>query len=128
MKRLFIIFLMTIVSMGAFAKSPHFSVEEFFDGRYNKEKTVRISISRDNEIYYRGFQVTGNSALVKKISEVIAKDATLAKRYTEQTGAGGKSILIVFTNNGETIYIGLQQDPTEKNAYLFIKGPTNAFK
>lgn len=128
MKRLLIIFLMAIIGMMAYAKPPKLSVDQFFDGRYNKEKSVRISISRDNDIYYRGFQVTGNPVLIEKISELIAKDATLAKKYSEQVGAGGKSILVVITNNGENIYVGLQQDPTGKNAYLFIKGPTNAFK
>lgn len=128
MKRLLIIFSFVFVALIANARPPQISVAQFFDGRYNKEKTVRTSVSRENGIYYRGLQVTNNPAIVRQISATLAKDASKATKYLEQTGEGGKSVWIKITNNGATIDIGLQQAPSGKNAYLFIKGPEQAFK
>lgn len=110
------------------AKSPQISVEQFFDGRYNKEKTVSTFISKDSGTYYRMLQVTNNPSIVKKIAETLAKDKAKTTRYFEQTGEGGKSTLVKIQNNGETIDIGFQQDPSGKSATLFIKGPEKAFK
>lgn len=128
MKRLLIIFSMAIVALLANAKPPQIAVEQFFDGRYNKEKSVRTTIAKRDGIYYRGLHVTENQAIVEKISETIAKDATNATKYLEQTGEGGKSVWIKITNNGETIDIGLQQAPSGNTAYLMIRGPEKAFK
>lgn len=128
MRRLLIILSMTLVVLLANAKPPQIFVEQFFDGRYNKEKSVRTSISKENGIYYRGLQVTDNPAIVKKISETIEKDGSNATKYFQQTGEGGTSVWIKMTNNNETIDIGLQQAPSGNNAYLFIKGPEKAFK
>lgn len=128
MKRLLIIFITTIVALMANAKPPQISVEQFFDGRYNKEKTVSTFFSKDNGMYYRMLQIKDNPAIVKKVAETLLKDRTKATRYFEQTGEGGKSTIVKFTNNGETIDIGFQQDPTGKSATLFIKGSEKAFK
>ncbi len=128
MKRRLIIFSMTIVALIANANPPHISVEQFFDGRYNKEKTVSIFISKDNGIFYRMLQIKDNPAIVKKIDETLTKDRTKATKYFEQIGEGGKSTIVKITNNGETIYIGFQQDPSGKSATLFIKGSEKAFK
>ncbi len=128
MKRLLIIFSLTIVALMANAKSPQISVEQFFDGRYNKEKTVSTSISKDNGAYFRILHVTNNPAIVKKIAETLTKDRAKATKYFEQTGEGGKSTIVKITNNGETIDIGFQQDPSGKSATLFIKGSEKAFK
>ena len=64
MKRLFFIFLTTIVALMANAKAPQISVEQFFDGRYNKEKTVSTFISKENGTFYRMLQVTNNPDIV----------------------------------------------------------------
>lgn len=128
MKRLLIIFLTTIVALMASAKAPQISVEQFFDGRYNKEKTVSTFFSKDNGSYFRMLQVNNNPEIVKIIDETLAKDKANTSRYFEQTGEGGKSIIVKIINNGETIDIGFQQDPSGKSATLFIKGPEKAFK
>lgn len=128
MKRLLIILAFAIVSLMASAKAPQISVEQFFDGRYNKEKTVSTFFSKDNGNYFRILHVTDNPAIVKKIDETITKDRAKATKYFEQTGEGGKSTIVKITNNGETIDIGFQQDPSGKSATLFIKGPEKAFK
>lgn len=128
MKRLLIIFAMITVAMAVNAKAPHISVEQFFDGRYNKEKTVSTFISKDNGSYYRMLRVKDNAAIVNKIAETLAKDKTKTSRYFEQTGEGGTSIIMKINNNGETIDIGFQQAPSGNSATLFIKGPENAFK
>lgn len=128
MKRFLILFLTTIVALIANAKAPQISVEQLFDGRYNKEKTVSTFISKDNGTYFRMLQVNNNPAVVKKIGETLAKDRAKTSRYFEQTGEGGKSTIIKIINNGETIDIGFQQDPSGKSATLFIKGPDKAFK
>ncbi len=128
MKRFVIIFSLALVSLIANAKSPQILVEQLFDGRYNQEKTVRTFISKDNGTYFRMLQVNNNSAIVKKIAETLAKDKTKTTRFSEQTGAGGSSTIIKIINNGETIDIGFQQDPSGNSATLFIKGPEKAFK
>lgn len=119
---------MSTITFLANAKPPQLSVEQLFDGRYNNEKTVSTFASKDNGSYYRMLQVSNNPSIVKKIADTLAKDKSKTTRYFEQTGEGGKSIIVKITNNGETIDIGFQQDPSGKSATLFIKGPEKAFK
>lgn len=128
MKRIIIIFFTAIIALMANAKPPQISVEQFFDGRYNQEKTISTFFSNDNGTYYRMLQVKNNPAIVKKIAETLAKDKSKTTRFFEQTGEGGKSTIVKITNNGETIDIGFQQDPSGKSATLFIKGPEKAFR
>ncbi|MBD5172669.1 MAG: hypothetical protein HDT02_05575 [Bacteroidales bacterium] len=128
MKKFIIIFLMSTITFLANAKPPHLSVEQLFDGRYNNEKTVSTFVSKDNGSYYRMLQVSNNPAIVKIIAETLTKDKAKTARFFEQTGEGGKSIIVKITNNGETIDIGFQQAPSGKSATLFIKGPEKAFK
>ena len=128
MKRLLIILSMMMVVLAANAKTPQISVLKLFDGRYNTEKTVRTSISKANGMYHRMLWVTDNPDIIKTISETLSKDAKNAARFYEQTGEGGKSMLIKFTVNDATIDIGFQQDPSGRNASLFIRGPENAFR
>ena len=128
MKRLFIILSMAMIVLLANAKTPQIAVLQLFDGRYNKEKTVRTSISKANGMCHRLLWVTDNPAIIKTISETLSKDAQNAARFYEQTGEGGKSTLIKITVNEDTIDIGFQQDTSGKNASLFIRGPENAFR
>lgn len=128
MKRLFIIFLLTIVALMANATPPQIYVEQFFDGRYNNDKSVSTFISKDDGAFFWMLQVNDNPDIVKKIADSLGKDKSKAARYFEQTGEGGKSTIIKITNNGETIDIGFQQDPSGKSATLFIKGSEKAFK
>lgn len=128
MKRLLIILSMTMVALIANAKAPQIAALQLFDGRYNKEKTVSTSISKENGMCFRMLQVTDNPTIIKKISETLSKDAQNAARFFEQSGEGGKSTFIKITNNDETIDIGFQQDPSGRNASLFIRGPENAFR
>lgn len=128
MKRLLIIMSLAIIAVTANAKPPQISVEQLFDGRYNKEKTVSTSIIKDNGTYFRLLQVKDNPVIVKKIADMLTKDRSKSTRYFEQTGEGGKSTIVKISNNGETIDIGFQQDPAGKSATLFIKGSEKAFK
>lgn len=128
MKRLLIIISIIVMAFAANAKPPQISVEQFFDGRYNKEKTVSTSISKDNGMYYRILKVKDNPAIVKKIAETLLKDKSKAAKYSEQTGEGGTSVIVKIINNGETINIGFQQAPSGKSATLIIKGSEKAFK
>lgn len=128
MKRLLIIISIIVVGFAANAKSPQISVEQFFDGRFNKEKTVSTSISKDNGLFYRILKVMDNPAIVKEIVETLLKDKSKAKSYTEQIGEGGRSVIVKIINNGETINIGFQEAPSGKSATLIIKGPEKAFK
>lgn len=128
MKRILILFLITVASLIANAKPPQISVEQLFDGRYNNEETVSTFLSKDNGTYFRMLQVSDNPAIVTKISEMLAKDKAKTTRYFEQIGEGGKSIVVKITNNGETIDIGFQEDTSGKFATLFIRGPEKAFK
>ena len=108
------------------AKPPHLAVEQLFDGRYNKEKTVRTSISRADGIYYRSLHITNNPGIIKIIENSLCEDNPRAAKSFEQEGEGGRYTSLKIVNNGETIDIGLQQ--YKGNAFFFIKGKEKAFK
>ena len=126
MKRILFMLIMSISALTLMANPPHLEVEKLFDGRYNAEKTVRTSISKDNGIFYRGLQVTNNPQIVSRIYQAIRTDSSRAAKFFEQEGAGGKSTILKIISNGETIDIGFQQ--YNGNAYFFIKGKEKAFK
>ncbi len=126
MKRFLIITALLLSSIMAMAKPPHLAVEQLFDGRYNKEKTVTTSISKADGIFYRSLQVTNNPAIIKVIETALRKDTPRASDSFEQEGAGGRCTSLKIVNNGETIDIGLQQ--YNGSAFFFIRGKEKAFK
>lgn len=126
MKQLLLIFIFVLTSISAMAKAPQLAVEQLFDGRYNKEKTVRTSISRADGMYYRSLHITNNPEIIKKIENALSKDSPRATKSFEQEGEGGRYTSLKIINNGETIDIGLQQ--YNGNAFFFIKGKEKAFK
>ena len=126
MKQLLALFIFRVSSVDAIAQPPHLAAEQLFDGRYNKERTVRTSISRADGIYYRSLQITDNPGIIKIIENALRKDGTRAEKSFEQEGAGGRYTSLKIVNNGETIDVGLQQ--YNGNAFFFIKGPEKAFK
>lgn len=126
MKQLLVIFILVLTSIAAMAKPPHLAAEQLFDGRYNKEKTVRTSISRADGIYYRSLHITDNPGIIKIIENALRKDSPRAAKSFEQEGEGGRYTSLKIVSNGETIDIGLQQ--YNGNAFFFIKGKEKAFK
>lgn len=126
MKQLIAIFILVLTSIAAMAKPPHLAAEQLFDGRYNKEKTVRTSISRADGIYYRSLHITDNPGIIKIIENALRKDSPRAAKSFEQEGEGGRYTSLKIVSNGETIDIGLQQ--YNGNAFFFIKGKEKAFK
>lgn len=126
MKQLIAIFIFVLTSIAAMAKPPHLAAEQLFDGRYNKEKTVRTSISRADGIYYRSLHITDNPGIIKIIENALRKDSPRAAKSFEQEGEGGRYTSLKIVSNGETIDIGLQQ--YNGNAFFFIKGKEKAFK
>ena len=75
MKRLIIIITCIVTALAVYANPPKLNVESLFDGRYNDNKSVTISIYKNNGNYYRGLTVKDNPGIVKKIAEAISKDA-----------------------------------------------------
>lgn len=126
MKQLVVIFILVLTSISAMAKAPHLAAEQLFDGRYNKEKTVRTSISRSEGMYYRSLHITNNPDIIKTIESALRKDSPRAAKSFEQEGEGGRYTSLKIINNGETIDVGLQQ--YNGNAFFFIKGKEKAFK
>lgn len=126
MKQLLAVFIFLLSSIVATAKPPQLTVEKLFDGRYNKEKTVRTSISKADGTYYRSMHITNNPVIIKIIESAIRKDSPRASKSFKQEGEGGRYFSLKIVNNGETIDIGLQQ--YNGNAFFFIKGPEKAFK
>lgn len=126
MKQLLVILIFLLSSIVAMAKPPHLATEQLFDGRYNKEKTVRTSISKADGIYYRSLHITNNPGIIKTIENALRKDSPRAAKSFEQDGEGGHYTSLKIVNNGETIDIGLQQ--YNGNAFFFIKGKEKAFK
>lgn len=126
MKQLIFIVIFFLTSITAYAKPPRLAVEQLFDGRYNKEKTVRTSISKADGIYYRSLHITNNPGIIKIIENALRKDSPRASKSFKHEGEGGRYTSLKIVNNGKTIDIGLQQ--YNGNAFFFIKGKIEAFK
>lgn len=127
MKRLIIIITCIIAALAVYANPPKLNVESLFDGRYNDNKSVTISIYKNNGNYYRGLTVKDNPGIINKIAEAISKDVPRAKEYSDYSGADGQYTSLQIVNNGEVIYIGLQRDK-HGGAFFFIQGKEKAFK
>ena len=127
MKRLAIIIACIVTAIAANATPPKLNVESLFDGRYNDNKNVTISIYKNNGNYYRGLTVKNNPAIIKSIVVAISKDTPRAKEYSDYNGDDGQYTSLQIVNNGETIYIGLQRD-RHGGAFFFIQGKEKAFK
>lgn len=127
MKRLVLIILSMATVIAVFANPPKLNVEILFDGRFNNDKSVTISIYKNNGNYYRGITVKNNPDIIKKIADAIVKDAPRASDYSDYQGEDGQYTSLQIINNGETIYIGLQRD-RHGGGFFFIQGKEKAFK
>jgi hypothetical protein len=127
MKRLFILLLYIVSAVSIYANPPKLNVENLFDGRYNNNKSVTISIYKSNGNYYRGLTVKNNPEIIKQIAEDIAKDQPRAKDFSDYQGEDGQYTSLQIENNGEIIYIGLQRDKAG-GGFFFIQGKEKAFK
>lgn len=117
---------MIMTSLSAMATPPHLATEQLFDGRYNKAKSVRTSISKADGNYYYSLHITNNPGIIKVIEAAIRKDSPRASKSFEQEGEGGRYTCLKIISNGETIDIGLQQ--YNGSAFFFIRGKEKAFK
>lgn len=128
MKRYIIILFSLICGLVAMAASPNLNVEKLFDGSYNSDKTVSIHISKSKDKYFRGFTVTNNAKLVKKVTTLFKKDTEKAEKSQDiiDKGRMSYSSMTVINNNRE-INIGISYQP-DNSCYLFISGPNEAFK
>jgi lipopolysaccharide export LptBFGC system permease protein LptF len=127
MKRLLILLLCIVSAVSIYANPPKLNVENLFDGRYNNNKSVTISIYKNNGNYYRGLTIKNNPEIIKQIAEAIAKDQPRAKDFSDYQGEDGQYTSLQIENNGEIIYIGLQRDKAG-GGFLFIQGKEKAFK
>ena len=127
MKRLFILLLYIVSAVSIYANPPKLNVENLFDGRYNNNRSVTISIYKSNGNYYRGLTVKNNPGIIKQIAEAIAKDQPRAKDFSDYQGNDGQYTSLQIVNNGETIYIGLQRDKSG-GGFFFIQGKEKAFQ
>lgn len=128
MKRYVAIIVAILIGITAMAKPPRLNVEKLFDGSYNSDKTVYIHISKSKEKYFRGFTVTHNAALVKKVTELFKKDLSRAENSHEIIENGGVAYSsMTIKNNNQDIKIGVSYSP-DNVCYLFITGPEEAFE
>lgn len=127
MKRFLIIITCIMTAIAVYANPPKLNVEDLFDGRYNGNKNVTITIYRNNGNFYRGMTIKNNPGIIKTIAEAISKDAPRAKDYSDHQDADGQYTSLQIVNNGEVIYIGLQRDK-HGGAFFFIQGKDKAFK
>ena len=127
MKRILILLLCIVSTITIYANPPKLNVEKLFDGRYNNNKSVIISIYKSNGNYYRGLTVKNNPEIIKQIAEAIAKDQPRAKDFSDYQGNDGQYTSLQIVNNGETIYIGLQRDKSG-GGFFFIQGKEKAFQ
>ena len=127
MKRLLILLLCIVSAVSIYANPPKLNVENLFDGRYNNNKSVTISIYKNNGNYYRGLTIKNNPEIIKQIAEAIVKDQPRAKDFSDYQGEDGQYTSLQIENNGEIIYIGLQRDKAG-GGFFFIQGKEKAFK
>ena len=127
MKRLIIIIMCIANAVLLSAKPARLNVEKLFDGRYNSNVSVTISIYKNNGNYYRGLTVKNNPGIIKAIAREIAKDKPRATVYSEHKGSDGQYTAMHIVNNGETIDIGLKLD-NSGGGFFFIQGKEKAFK
>ena len=127
MKRLLILLLCIVSAVSIYANPPKLNVENLFDGRYNNNKSVTISIYKNNGNYYRGLTIKNNPEIIKQIAEARAKDQPRAKDFSDYQGEDGQYTSLQIENNGEIIYIGLQRDKAG-GGFFFIQGKEKAFK
>ena len=118
---------MVIVTITVYAKPPRLNVERLFDGRYNNNKNVTISIYKTNGNYYRGITIKKNPKIIHAIAEAIEKDRSRSKDYSDYQGEDERYTSLQIVNNGEVIYIGLQRDRFG-GGFFFIQGKEKAFK
>lgn len=126
MKRSLFFFFLTIMAFTAYAKPPKLNVESLFDGRYNNNKSVTISIYKNSGNYYRGITVKNNPKIIRAIVDAIEKDKPRSNDYSDYQGGEGQYTSLQIINNGEIIYIGLQRDKMG-GAFFFIQGKEKAF-
>ena len=110
MKRILILLLCIVSTITIYANPPKLNVEKLFDGRYNNNKSVTISIYKSNGNYYRGLTIKDNPEIIKSIAEAIEKDAPRGSDYSDYQGNDEQYTSLKIVNNGEAIYIGLQRD------------------
>lgn len=127
MKRLLILLLCIVSAVSIYANPPKLNVENLFDGRYNNNKSVIISIYKNNGNYYRGLTVKNNPRIIKQIAEAIAKDQHRAKDFSDYQDEDGQYTSLQIENNGEIIYVGLKRDKSG-GGFFFIQGKEKAFK
>lgn len=127
MKKFILIFILSMVTFVASAKSPNLHVEQMFNGSYNTNPSVSLNISKTQEKYFRGCTIRNNKGILNKISQLFEKDLPKAERSQDLISHGTRFRSMTIMNNGEEIYIGLSYD-ANNGCYLFISGPLKAFK
>ncbi|MBO4964943.1 MAG: hypothetical protein J6C81_01615 [Muribaculaceae bacterium] len=127
MKRTVFLIIILLSCLSAFAKAPNLNVEKLFDGRYNSNRHVTVSVYKNNGNYYRGLTIENDPAILKKIAETISKDAPRGFNYSDNINGGSRYISLKIKSNGETIFIGLQME-NSGNGFFFIQGKEKAFK
>lgn len=127
MKRLLIALLCIVTCVTVFAKPPKLHVENLFDGRFNNNKSVTVSIYKNKGNYYRGITVKNNLGIIKKIADAIERDTPRASKYSNHQESNGQYTSLQVINNGEVIFIGLQRDQNG-SGFFFIQGKEKAFK
>ncbi|MDE6026516.1 MAG: DUF5024 domain-containing protein [Muribaculaceae bacterium] len=88
MKRYLITIISLFVGLVAMAAPPNLNVEKLFDGSYNSDKTVSIHITKSKDKYFRGFTVTNNAALVRKVTSLFKMDEERAETSQELVEKG----------------------------------------
>ena len=90
MKRLLIAILCIVTCVTVFFILSKLHVENLFDGRFNNNKSVTVSIYKNNGNYYRGITVKNNLGIIKKIADAIERDPPRASQYSDHQGNDGQ--------------------------------------
>lgn len=129
MKKILLTLGMLICVMIAYAKPPQLAVETLFDGTYNGKKGISITTVKSQNNYFREIEVReDNPALIRKIEQLIEKDAQRASNFTESYTETCHERVFQVPSNGKQINIGATRYLNKPRFELFIQGTPEAFK
>ncbi len=127
MKRLLIIFLLSILSLSAVATPPNLACESVFSRKELRRTGYKFATNRGPGNYFRSITAECDPELCAEVKALVEKDSERAYNIAEGYKDGREHIILNIYNNDETINVGFWW--TEQGyLHLFVQGTPEAFQ